>query len=362
MTSPKEAFDKAREDFGNDLMKQADQAFDAAWKLSLDPPTYSLLDRSIKLDIPTVVQTLSTCFDNPPDEDQVKRWVASGWLPNVGDEGDIRLPPYAFDRITLIHHLITEGWSAQEITACCEWEEHSIDCIACDELAYDDDDLSTLIADTKVWMHILEQDVDLSHVKITKDQLTRRLHTFQKYQRTGIPPKKAYVIAKAAHRVRFINEMQRGMLFGIDRGKAMAGYSPWIQGGSQLEQDGWKPTEINWPITIQMMLPMAESPIRTRIPGFLIEGESVVPTKTMPPTVYKEQWQHYDLDTYLAEMAKITGTRRCLECSAELSDAKSDRKLYCDERCRNRAKQKRLRERNPEAAIAAQQRYWGADD
>lgn len=55
--------------------------------------------------------------------------------------------------------------------------------------------------------------------------------------------------------------------------------------------------------------------------------------------------------------AEVRGERRCLNCFAPI-ESENDRKKFCSERCRNATKQRRHRERAPEAVARAQQKYW----
>ena len=53
---------------------------------------------------------------------------------------------------------------------------------------------------------------------------------------------------------------------------------------------------------------------------------------------------------------------RCLSCLAALPAGAHMKKRFCGERCKNAAKQRRHRERNPEAVDRARKRYWTSLD
>ena len=94
-----------------------------------------------------------------------------------------------------------------------------------------------------------------------------------------------------------------------------------------------------------------------RVPGFILRADQITPLRTLRPTEYQQLWHDHDLDGYLHSLSEIRGERRCLNCLVSLSADDAERKLYCSERCRNTVKQRRYRERNPDAVKLAQQRY-----
>jgi predicted nucleic acid-binding Zn ribbon protein len=151
-----------------------------------------------------------------------------------------------------------------------------------------------------------------------------------------------------------------------DRNKALAGYSPFVHcsSSSWSQSDGFKGGPILWKLTVQTAATYSTTseiaPIR--VPGFVLRGDHVLPTRTLRPTEYTRLWKERNLDTYLECLSELLGERRCLNCSATLPVAAGEHKRFCSERCRNAAKQRRHRERNPEAVQRAQQRYWQSLD
>jgi predicted nucleic acid-binding Zn ribbon protein len=82
----------------------------------------------------------------------------------------------------------------------------------------------------------------------------------------------------------------------------------------------------------------------------------------MRPAEYGALWKKNDLDGYLDRWTKLKGERRCFNCFGALPEDSHDRRRFCGEKCRNAAKQRRLRERNPEAVERTQKRYWESVD
>jgi hypothetical protein len=115
-----------------------------------------------------------------------------------------------------------------------------------------------------------------------------------------------------------------------------------------------------WDITVESALAYGDSSEMTpiRVPGFLLQGERILPTRTLRPAEYAQRWRDHDLDAYLECWAGLRGERRCLNCFSALPGEADERKRFCNEKCRNAAKQRRHRERNPDSVERAQQRYW----
>jgi len=273
----------------------------------------------------------------------------------------------------LFMKLARGGYADAELSAFASYEEMMIDEVfTADDLAYIDDDLDALIVQTGAVLHAKTHCerrradgslVDLSAEVETAEQylaFLRRLKT------NGIPPKTAPKIARHVYRVRAFNDMTRVMLLDGDRTKIEAGYSPWVVAGrSGWGEDGaYTGTGILWEPTVRSALAHMDAdpapPIR--VPGFLLNGDRVAPVETMRPRMYEERWKAVDLDGYLQAWARVKGERRCLACLSSLPTDSDGKRRYCSERCRNAEKQRRHRERNPDAVERAQKKYWDSID
>jgi predicted nucleic acid-binding Zn ribbon protein len=182
----------------------------------------------------------------------------------------------------------------------------------------------------------------------------------------GIPETKRDRIARLAYRARFVSEWIRVDTVQGDRSKALVGYSPFVHcsSSSWSQSDGFKGGPILWRQTLQAAAAYgtASEIAPIRVPGFILRGEQVVPTRTLRPTEYTQLWKERNLDAYLECVSEMLGERRCLNCFAALPATAGQHQRFCSERCRNAAKQRRYRERNPEAVQRAQQRYWQSLD
>ena len=239
------------------------------------------------------------------------------------------------------------------------------------ELAYMDDDVELLLAHNRCLVELLETGRLETNDPEQPQKMTwlrGQVRMLEAYRANGIPEAKQRMVAKAAYRLRAINDVLRIDVIEIDRGKIRAGYSPFVLCASEWSWQErlmvWKRTgPIVWKVTINGAAAVSDTvdpPIR--VPGFILRGEQIIPARTLRPIEYQQLWHDHDLDGYLHSLSEIRGERRCLNCLVSLSAADEGRKRFCSERCRNAAKQRRYRERNPEAVQRAQQRYWQSLD
>lgn len=310
--------------------------------------------------------------------EDLTRIVERSWIPMLSNdiypEGN-GFPLYVPSRIDMLLALEREGYSAEELQIIATDEEWWIDnFLTVDDLAYIDDDLETAVRFSEEFLQALETgrsyDTSGKVLDRSKDRSVceRDLRMFKKFQKEGIPERYQQRVAKIAYRVRAHNEYTRVWLMEMDRAKIRSHYSPFIVccGGEHSFNDGitFTPKGIDWERTIPSALAHAISESPTiRVPGFLLRGDKVVTTKTLTPSEYAQFWKQHDLDQYLFTWSEVQGEKRCLNCLTKLPlDTSNGRKKFCGEKCRNASKQKRYRERNPEAVQATQRRYWAQFD
>jgi hypothetical protein len=150
----------------------------------------------------------------------------------------------------------------------------------------------------------------------------------------------------------------------MDRDRVKAGFSPSVLCRTQWNaSEGFKGSDVRWRETVGAAMADArpDDAPRIRVPGLLLCGDQVTPTRTLRPTEYAALWNQYDLDEYLKAWSTASGARVCLNCFAPLT-TENERKTFCGEKCRNAAKQRRYRERNPVAVERSQKRYWESID
>jgi predicted nucleic acid-binding Zn ribbon protein len=303
-----------------------------------------------------------------------------GWIPILSNPNDpengIGIPMYADSQIQLLWELERHGYSPSELQSIAKWEEEAIDSfLAVDDLVYLDDDLELMINHMKC--RILQADLCSMRrgigdspgepVSIPRERYERKLRMYEQFQRIGIPGDYQYDVAKAAFRVRAIHEAIRVEISDMERAQIRAGYSPFVVCTSTWRSSDRKllfdARGIHWEPTIKTAVAHTEEDVPTiRIPGFLLHGDQVVPTKTLTPRNYEQLWKEHHLDQYLLAWATVQGEKRCLNCLSTLPDSSDLRRRYCSDRCRNALKQKRYREKNPDAAFEANRKYYTSLD
>lgn len=292
--------------------------------------------------------------------------VEAGWFPLLkmeDPEGTLGWPLYVPSRVGLLLKLEREGYRPEELRLIADFEEGTIDDLySVDDMAYLDDDLDTLILMAEgrldAFEHVEPKDPERG------DKIREELAFLHNLKANGIPDRLKPVIEKHAFRARAWNEGMRIQLMEMDRDKTRAGYSPTVS----LSGHRWSPEErftgkeVRWASTLRTSLAyVPEGGFPTiRIPGWLLCGDQVTPTKTLRPAEYTASWKANNLDEYLREWHQLKGVRTCLHCMAPLL-AGNERKRFCGSRCRNAAKQKRFRENNPMGALRAQENYWAPE-
>lgn len=259
-----------------------------------------------------------------------------------------------------------------------------IDCVfTVDDLAYEDDDVKLLLAHAHEQVencscrlrHLTDReqprpsDDRTAEIAETEERLASAHAAIDRL--SSITPERLSEagrdqIARAAFQVRMLNEVIRNTSLESDRAKLRAGYSPWVIFASQ--STSWvdeKPIHtfgrIIWDATVRDGFVLDENDgAGVRLPGLHLVGARVTLTDGVSPTEYERRWRDYDVDGYFQARAKLLAKRACLHCSRALPERSDERKRYCNERCRQAAKQKRFRTRNPEKVIAINERHWSS--
>jgi len=359
-----------------DLTETIDRMFEAG-RPSGTQLQFRICDKSVLLPLPQLLDAASHKAGRTISEAELRIMAGQGWLPllpGAGIDGNEEgAPIYVPDRVGLFMKLQRQGYTTDELHVIADFEEFLIDNIlATGDLAYVEDDLETLLLYAQARIISLEHGTatDSKGVPIDRTaelERARREVTFIRgLQANGVPERLTERIEKRAFRVRALNEMMRVILYETDRAKITAEYSPVVvcSSGFWSQTEGFKGGPITWDLTVKSALAYGDSsaipPIR--VPGFLLQGDRVVPTRTFRPAEYAQRWRELDLDAYLECWAALRGERRCLNCFSALPSDANDRKRFCNEKCRNAAKQRRHRERNPDSVERAQQRYWQSLD
>lgn len=342
---------------------------------------FALLDRRALLPFGVLADAVKGETGEVVSEEVLRQKAAAGWFPLLPLEGPsagiLGAPMYAPSRIGMLLKLEREGFRPEELRLIAEKEEWAIDNLyTTEELVYLDDDLETVLEFQKARLEAFQHAGGtwngtevVPAVKSPEEEaviakLVKEVAYLQGLQGKVLTETQQEWIAKVAFRARAMNDCVRVQLLMADRAQVQAGYSPFVL----CQKSSWGPEEpftgegILWDSTVRAALayaPEGETPV-IRVPGVLLRGDLVTPTKTLRPVDYDALWKRLDLDSYLKVWAEINGERCCLNCFDPLPAGGSERRHYCSERCRNASKQRRFRERNPMAGIKAQQRYWNS--
>jgi hypothetical protein len=355
-------------------LELVDRMFEEGQKTGL-PMQFAIFDKRILLPLALLAHAVAQETGETMSEDELRGRAADGWfrlLQGAGAGGDEEgAPLYVPSRIGLLLKLQRTGWEAKELRQIAECEEWMVENVhTADGFAYSDDDLETLVLHRQEQVGSIEASRDVSGQPLDRadelEKVQRELGYLRRFQREGIPDRLRETIAKAAFRVRAFNDVVRVWMLEMERDQVRAGYSPFVQctSHSWSGRDGFHCRGIRWAGTVRAAIANGEgsADVPIRLPAFVLKGDRVTPTRTLRPVEYAALWKQHDVDAYLEAWADVTGERRCLNCFAVLSADADDRKRFCGQKCRNAAKQRRLRERNPEAVELAQKRYWQSID
>jgi hypothetical protein len=349
-----------------------DRMYEAV-KAHPNPVRWCIFDKRMLLPLAQLPDAVKGETGEAIDADGLRGKAADGWFPllkGAGFDGNEEgAPLYVPSRVGTFLRLERDGYGADELRLIADLEEWAIDNVyAADDLAYVDDDLDALILHAESRVEALSGDgwmsPELGDRAKELEKARSEVRFLQRLKEKGVPDELRPVIDKHAFRTRALNDMMRVWMLNMDRGKTEAGYSPYVSCSSQSwsTTEGSKYGDIHWPMTVRAALAYAEDgrigdePL-IRVPGFVLRGEQVTPTRMLRPAAYAAQWKQHDIDKYLAVWGQIRGERRCLNCSVMLPSG-NERKRFCGDKCRNAARQRRFRERNPEAVERAQKKYW----
>jgi len=309
-------------------IEKVDKLFEVG-KTTGMPLQFSIFDKRVLLPVSQLPGAVMGETGEAISEEEIRAQAEEKWfllLKGAGvDSAEEGVPLYVPSRIGLFTNLRRDGYGADELRLIAEIEEWTIENIlTVEDLAYIDDDLTLLLVFAKSRIDALEHVVDGSgrpgSTTAEYGEALRQLEFLQRLQAQGIPDRLVVRI------------------------------------------EGVKVEGILWDQTLQdaMAYGSMSDPAPIRVPGFLLKGNQVIPTRTLRPAEYGNLWREFDLDEYLECWSTVRGERQCLNCHRALPGEADDRKRFCGEKCRNAAKQRRFRERNPDSVERAQRRYWGS--
>ena len=296
--------------------------------------------------------------------------------------GGVGFPPYVSSRIKFLSEIENKGWYEEELRDIADYEEWTIDN---HQKPYINNDIDLLIQHaesfSKWWSAYFKFQYDRwnqdsgsqpdwweDETKNFQEQLDeneRRISLLKQFRDFGIPTEYQNELRDSAFDIRSSDESACKLAIQGIRSMVSKGFSPYIIFREYIVaipidiSDYTPSNSVNWSVTISLVTALLKNEIPLfRVPGFLLQGEKILSTETILPNEYKELWEEYNFDEYLSELSKIQGNKRCQYCMKKLDSSSDKRRMYCSDQCRNAAKQKRYRERNPDAVIKHTNKYW----
>jgi hypothetical protein len=129
-------------------------------------------------------------------------------------------------------------------------------------------------------------------------------------------------------------------------------------------------SDISWGSTFRRVKEMRREGHRfpLRMPEFDVTEKGIGLLQPLTPEQYSEMYSRHNMQEMVRVLGEMgseiwspaplpLGDSACPECAATF-DRGRPTQIYCSERCRKRAKNRRWREKDPERARQCQARYW----
>jgi hypothetical protein len=346
-------------------MKAADELFEAAMSTLGAPLGVAIFDARVAAPLSSLPEmVLRETGETLPDE-RLEILIDSGWIPAIdaSDGNGPGVPLYVPSRVGLLLQLERSRYGPEELRAIAEYEQGMIDSLlVTDELEYIDDDRELLLRHLREELELYDKrEESLPENQVRLDNTRRIIDRLegQTYDRISTDERRRW--AKLAFRVRMLNESIRLQLLNSDRKKIQAGYSPMII----FAMERWDPSNgisfehIVWGATVDRPWTTADGvEVPLRVPGFFLRCGEVTTSQTLSPSEYRRLWSQHELDAYRGAYGKLHDLRRCLNCKEQLAEGANPRRIYCGDRCRDAARQRKWRRNNPLRYQESQRKYW----
>jgi hypothetical protein len=341
---------------------------------------FGVFDHRVLLPLSRLPDLVANEGDEVLPPERVTALIEAGWIPALRtSDGHLGFPLFVPGRVALLLRLERAGVSARELAAFAEYEDGVIaSVLTAADTAYEDDDLALLIREYEERVDSLERKRQYASGEVPAPWLTttaealaeierelaqdrRSLAALQEYRWDRLRAETKERIRRHAFKLRFIHENMRVMMTQADRAIVAQGYSFFIAFGGYesrgLEYDDFAFGPINWYETLECpWLTGEEDTLPIRLPGLLLEAETVSMTRMMTPAEYRQAWERFDLDTYKLALAARAGERLCRRCLTPLPAESSPTRKFCSDACKSQAKAQTYRNRYPDRVKAARHR------
>ena len=171
--------------------------------------------------------------------------------------------------------------------------------------------------------------------------------------------------------LRWHDEFVRLMMAQQFETQLLEGYSVQVTfNGTSWHAGETSLSDINWGSTFRRIRDMRREGrlFPLRMPEFSVSDKGVELLGRLTPEQYAQMYARHRMDEMFRVMEQMgseiwsppappLGDSVCQECEGHF-DRQMATQIYCGERCRKRAKNRRWRERDPERARQCQARYW----
>lgn len=352
-------------------------ALDALYDETQGELHFGIFDHRVLLPLSRLPELVARDGGETLAPDRATELIEAGWMPALRtDDGGLGFPLYIPGRIALLLQMERAGVSARELAAFAEYEEGVVaSVLTVDDTAYEDDDLTLLIREYEEQVDSLERrrryvtaeepapwldstPEGIAQIEQELAQAERSLTALRAYRWDQLRPETRERVRRHAFKLRVIHENMRVMMTQADRAMVAQGFSFFVSFGGYsnrgLEYEDFAFGPIDWYLTLESpWLTGEEDTLPIRLPGLLLEGETVSMTRMMTPTEYRQAWERFDLDRYRLAVAARAGERLCRRCLAALPAEASVRRKFCSESCKSQAKAETYRQRHPDRVKAA---------
>ncbi len=356
------------------------------------PPQIAIFDpqlaRALGRDWLTERAQIEEGVERPELETMLAEGLIQTWKDAAGQQGFIIYSPHqagVFKKLKEVGRYELE--ELQHIAEC--WGDY-LGTVIIDEPPYDSHDVSDFEHFRRRATEIissLEEDVargpsrsylDADHAlqqfELIKQRLSEWRHTATilagKTEET-LSDRLRSAIQRQLWHLRWVEEFVRISMAQQFEAQILEGYSVEVTFNATSWHDGETAlSDISWSSTFRRVKEMRREGHRLplRMPDFNVTEKGIELLRPLTPEQYSAMYSRHNMQEMVHVLNEMgseiwspaplpIGDSTCAECAATFYRGRPTQ-IYCSERCRRRAKNRRWRERDPERARQCQARYW----
>ena len=366
-----------------------DAMFDAAVKLTGTAPSSDLMNPRVLFPLSVLPTAVERETGHKVSLEAVETMASDAWFrvhegagEAGGEPGVLMIVP---SRVGLLLDLRAGRWEASELSATARYEDEMIEWIyTSEELEYPESPQALLVQECLNDAEMIDLDIrrlegggDFEQARrfvagrglqvsspkelpLIAERMRRRASFYRELDWEALPLDRRRPYERAAFGIAIRDDWVRLQMLEADRSKVRAGFSIFmtLHQESWGEECGFAGSDVMWDTVVQSPWLLEQDEPRVRVPGAILEGMEVRLTESPSPAEYDRLFREFRLDRYFERWAAITKSRVCQHCYRPLPPETDARRRYCDDACRNSAKQRRYRERHPDRVFDAQVSYY----